>query len=160
MKRLKAGTILFWCSLLLGVGLVAGVRADQPAGGAHSEVVPAGKDRLSPEERMQRRFPQPVLVSDLIGLPLQDYDDRILGHVTEVTRSQDGKIGLVVSHCDWFVWDCRLVRVPIDTVVILGRHLNLMDIKRSEFLDLPAWAGSGKMQIAAGQSILIGLGRR
>ena len=163
MKRLKAGAAILWCSLLLDIGFMAaapGLRADEPTGGAHSEAVPSGKDGLSPEQRMNKRFPQPVLVGDLIGLPLQDYDDRILGHVTEVTRNQDGKIGLVVSHCDWLIWGCRLVRVPIETVVILARHLNLMDIKRDEFLSLPTWTESGETQIAGDQNILIGLGRR
>ena len=52
-------------------------------GGAHSDpqAVPAkaatvdDQENLSPEEKMGRRFPQPVRVGDLIGLPLLDWDD-------------------------------------------------------------------------------------
>ena len=32
----------------------------------------------SPEQKMQRRHPQPVKVGDLIGLPVLDFDDRTL----------------------------------------------------------------------------------
>jgi hypothetical protein len=109
---------------------------------------------------MARRFPQPVRVGYLIGLPVQDYDDRVLGSVTEVTRDGDGKIGVIVSHCDWLIWGCRPVRVPIETVVILARHLNLMDIPRQVFLALPSWTEVGETQIAADDTIEIGLGRR
>lgn len=109
---------------------------------------------------MNRRFPQKVRVGDLIDLPLQDYDDRVLGHVTEVTQDKNGKIGLIVSHCDWFLWDCRQVRVPIETVVILARHLNLMDIKRDDFLNLATWSDPEETRIAPDQIIRIGIGRR
>ena len=33
---------------------------------------PKSPDALSPEEKMQRRYPQPVKVGDLIGLPVLD----------------------------------------------------------------------------------------
>src|SRR5258708_26750679 len=52
-------------------------------GGAHSDPQAAptkapaddAEENLSPEEKMRRRFPQPVRVGDLIGLPLLDWDD-------------------------------------------------------------------------------------
>ena len=71
-----------------------------------------------------------------------------------------GKIGVIVSHCDWLIWGCRPVRVPIETVVILARHLNLMDIPRQVFLALPSWTEDGETQIAVDDTIKIGLGRR
>jgi hypothetical protein len=136
-------------------------RADSASGGgAHTEVIPSPSDGLTAKERMDRRFPQKVRVGDLIDLPLQDFDDRIIGHVSEVTRDVDGSIGLIVSHCDWWVWDCRLVRVPIETVVILARHLNLMDIPREVFLQLATWSDPQAMAIEADDTILIGIGRR
>lgn len=165
MRWLAIQAILPCSLLLLGLAVavpvpVAVARSEEPKGGAHTEVVPPANDGLTPEERMSRRFPQPVRVGDLVGIPIQDYNDRILGHVTEVTRNGEGKIGLVVSHCDWLLWGCRLVRVPIEAMEILARHLNLMDIKRDEFLALPAWTSSGETKIAADESIRIGLGRR
>ena len=46
----------------------------------------------TPEQRMTRRFPQPVKVSDLIGLPVYDDNQSTLGHVREVVRTPAGKI--------------------------------------------------------------------
>ena len=67
-----------------GAGLTPGLLPVVVAeGGAHSDpqVAPAkaatddDEENLSPEEKMRRRFPQPVRVGDLIGLPLLDWDD-------------------------------------------------------------------------------------
>src|SRR4051812_21390625 len=72
-------------------------------GGAHSDsqAAPAkaatdDEENLSPEEKMRRRFPQPVRVGDLIGLPLLDWDDSTLGYVRHVVRTPEGKIQLIV----------------------------------------------------------------
>ena len=43
---------------------------------------------MTPEQRMQARFPQKVRVGDLIGLPLLDDRPRTLGHVREVVRTK------------------------------------------------------------------------
>src|SRR5258708_25333072 len=58
-------------------------------GGAHSDPQAAptkapaddAEENLSPEEKMRRRFPQPVRVGDLIGLPLLDWDDSTIGYM-------------------------------------------------------------------------------
>lgn len=55
-------------------------------------------DALSPEERMRRRYPQPVKVGDLIGLPVLDDRDRTLGRVQRLVRAPNGKIRLIVSY--------------------------------------------------------------
>ena len=52
---------------------------------------PKSPDALSPEEKMQRRYPQPVRVGDLIGLPVLDDQDRTLGRVKSVVRTAGGK---------------------------------------------------------------------
>ena len=41
----------------------------------------------TPEQRMARRFPQPVKVGDLIGLPVYDDNQSTLGYVREVVRA-------------------------------------------------------------------------
>ena len=47
---------------------------------------------------MQARFPQPVRVGDLIGLPMLDDSACTLGHVREVVRTPENKIELIVSY--------------------------------------------------------------
>ena len=60
---------------------------------------------LPPDEKMARRFPQPVRVGDLIGLPVLDEQDshHRLRH-DEVVRTPDGKIVLIVPYGAWFGW--------------------------------------------------------
>jgi len=68
---------------------------------AQAMVPPTGmeekKKPMTLAERMQARFPQPVLVGDLIGLPVLDDSSCMLGHVREVVRTADDKIELIVS---------------------------------------------------------------
>jgi hypothetical protein len=52
---------------------------------------------MTPEQRMQRRFPQPVRVGDLIGLPVLDDSHRTLGFVHDVVRTPQNKIELIVA---------------------------------------------------------------
>src|SRR3974377_1925277 len=72
-------------------------------GGAHTQGQQApDADERTPDERMNARFPQKVRVGDLIGIPIQDYDDRILGYVTDVVRTPEGKIVLLMPGGGWF----------------------------------------------------------
>src|SRR5262245_51444632 len=52
----------------------------------------------APEERFQRRMPQPVKVGDLIGLPVLDDNQSTLGYVQQVVRTSAGKIDLIVCY--------------------------------------------------------------
>ena len=82
---------------------------------------------------MGRRFPQPVRVGDLIGLPLLDWDNSTLGYVRHVVRTPEGKIQLIVNQGRLFGWGGRLVQVPIEAVAILARQIDLLDISMEEF---------------------------
>ena len=64
----------------------------------------ATEKELTPEQKMQQRFPQPVRVGDLIGLPVLDDDDSTIGYVREVVRSPQGKVFLIVPYSAWFGW--------------------------------------------------------
>src|SRR5262245_59866862 len=78
---------------------------------------------LSPAQKMQRRYPQPVRVGDLVGLPVLDFDDRTLGYIAAVVRTADGKIKLIVPYGDFLGWRRRPVAVPIEVVAIAGRQV-------------------------------------
>jgi PRC-barrel domain len=129
--------------------------------GAHTQgpAAPA-EDERTPEERMNARFPQKVRVGDLVGIPIQDEDDRILGYVTDVVRKPDGRIVLVMPEGAWFGRGGRPVPIPIETVAILARHLNLLDIPRAEVPKLPTWDPAQGRSIGSDDMIRIALGRR
>ena len=68
-----------------------------PTGMGPADKAMAAQD-MAETARMQRRFPQPVRVGDLIGLPVLDDDSRTLGHVRQVVRTPQGKIKLIVAY--------------------------------------------------------------
>jgi PRC-barrel domain len=132
-----------------------------PTGGAHTHGQEApGPDEQTPEERMNARFPQKVRVGDLIGLPVQDYDDRILGYAIDVIRKPDGKIVLVMPEGGWFGRGGRPVPIPIETVAILARHINLLDIPREDVPMLPTWDPAAGSPIDRNEIIRIAVSRR
>jgi hypothetical protein len=113
----------------------------------------------TPEQRMARRFPQPVRVGDLTGLPVYDENESTLGHVQEVVRTPAGRIQLIVSYSPWFGWWGRPVAVPIELVGIFGRQIAALDMSRQDFAKAPTWSGGEAKPITANETIRIALTR-
>ena len=109
---------------------------------------------------MAKRFPQKVLVSHLIGLPLLDENDVTLGRVQKVVRSPEGKIKLIVSYSKWFGWFGRPVAVPIEVVAILALQIDAVDMPREDFESEPTWVVGSDMVVADNETIRIALARR
>jgi PRC-barrel domain len=124
---------------------------------------PAMMNGKSPEEKMSMRFPQPIKVGDLIGLAVLDDYDLTIGYVRQVVRTPEGKIRLIVTQGGWlgpwFSFGSRLVAVPIEVVVILGRQLVAFDMPRQEFASAPTWSGD-RSPIAPDETIKIAIARR
>jgi PRC-barrel domain len=112
------------------------------------------------QERMLRRFPQPVRVGDLIGLPVLDDSDSTIGFVRQVVRTPQGKIKLIVSYSRWFGWFGRPVAVPIEVVGILGRQLASLDMPPSEYAAARTWRGNDATVLPDDASIRVPLARR
>ena len=115
---------------------------------------------LSPEEKMQRRHPQPARAGDLIGLPLLDDDDRSLGSIKYVVRTNSGKLQLIIAYGGFLGWGHRLIAVPIEVVAIAGRQLAALDMKRVEFDAAPTWEATQTTPVAPDDVIRIALYRR
>lgn len=124
---------------------------------------------MSPEQKMQTRFPQPAKVGHLIGLPVLDGNDSTIGYVQHVVRTPEGKIVLIVPYGKWFgwardggplAWGRRPVAVPIEVVAILGRQINAVDMDRVAFEKAPAWVAGQAQSIPPDETIKIALGRR
>lgn len=139
----------------------AGFSAFQLAAGAHDpSAEPEVWETLTPEQRMQRRWPQPVKVGFLIGLPVLDWDDSTLGHVRKVVRTGDGKIQLIVDYGGWLTWKKKPVAVPIETVAILARQINALEFMPEDFEKAPAWSDSAAQELAGDTTIQIAISRR
>src|SRR5205085_11999723 len=118
----------------------------------------------TPEERMNRRYPQPVRVRFLIGLPVLDEKDSTYGYIREVVRTGEGKIALVVPYRAWLGWaptdwGRKNVAVPIETVAILARQVAALDFSADDFAAAPAYTPSGTA-LAADDTIKIAVYRR
>jgi hypothetical protein len=159
--------------LILAMSSIASVHGaplpDTPAASpplfvAQSMMPPTGTDDamhpMPAEERMNRRFPQPVRVGDLIGLRVLNDDDVTLGFVRQVVRTPEGKIQLIVSYSKWLGYFGRPVAVPIEVVAILGRQLAALDMPPSEFAAAPTWQSADATVLPVDDTIRIALGRR
>lgn len=143
------------------IRLAAGPTAAKPDDAGDKE----DKEELSPEQKMQKRFPQPVRVGDLIGLPVLDEGDSTIGYVRNVARTTEGKIVLIVPYSAWFGWanterGKRPVAVPIETVAILARQINALDMSRGDFDEAETWDPAQGKTVPAEEKTLIALGRR
>jgi hypothetical protein len=124
---------------------------------------PATADAGEPstaEQWMRRRYPQPVRVGDLVGLPFLDDNSRTLGYVRAVVRTPQNKIELIVDYDGWFGWDARPVAVPIEVVGIQGRDLASLDMPRAEYAAAPTWQQTSETAIPDDDSISVALARR
>jgi hypothetical protein len=52
-------------------------------------------------ERYLKRFPQPVRVSHLIGMPVLDLNSKTLGYIRRVVRNPAGEIQFIVDYSQW-----------------------------------------------------------
>jgi hypothetical protein len=134
---------------------------------AASEEAPAVAEqkKLTPEQQMQKRFPHPVLVRRLIGMPVLDYDNATIGYVRQVVRSPAGKVLLIVPYSGWFgwaptSWGKRPVAVPIEAVAILAFELAALDMMREDFDKAPTWTPSQGEPIPPSEMTLVALARR
>jgi hypothetical protein len=130
---------------------------------AQLTTLPVATDSAEPlsaaEQRMLRRFPQPVRVGDLIGLPVIDENHRTIGYVRKVVRTAQNKVELIVDYDGWFGWEAHPVAVPIEVVGIQGRELASLDMPRSEYLTAPAWWQTDETAISDDDSVKIALSK-
>lgn len=141
----------------LAMVCIAVVHAQPFAAAAENE-----KAARTPEQRMRARYPQPVRVGDLIGLPLLDASHSTLGHIRAVVRSKDDKIALIVGYGGVFGfpgWATRPVAVPIEVVGIRGRELASLDMPRAEYTTSPTWQRNDDDVLSTESTVLVALCR-
>lgn len=151
-------------SVVFGLMVAAILAAANPtAVRAQAMIPPTGMmDSQHPmpmNERYLKRFPQPVQVGDLVGLPVLDERMSTLGTVQEVVRTADGKVQLIVSYSRWWGWFGRPVAVPLELVGIEGRMLVSLDMDPDEYADAPTWHDPSATALPANATIRVALGR-
>ena len=153
---------------VLIAGLIGPATAASPASGppivlAQAMVPPTGMDDADKPmpmvDRMNRRFPQPVRVGDLIGLPVLDDSSSTLGYVRQVVRTPRARSSSSFPTADGSAGG-RPVAVPIEAVGIEGRQMASLDMPRSEYATAPTWQGKDATVLPDDASIRDRAGRR
>lgn len=135
--------------------LLAAVTA---AGGSGAEEQAAPE--RTPEEKMARRFPQPVRVGFLVGLPVIDERSATVGRVRDVVRTPEGKLRLVMPYGGLFGIGGRAIAIPIEAVAMLGHQVAAVDMPRAALELAPTWYGAGDQPLGPDEVIRVGLTRR
>jgi hypothetical protein len=160
----KIPIVVLAFALARAIGLPAQATADTPPLVlAQAMVPPTGmmdaEHPMPMKERMLKRFPQPVRVDDLIGLPVLNENSSTLGHVRQVVRSPQGNIELIVSYSRFWGWFGRPVAVPLEVVGIAGRQLVSLDMDPSEYANAPTWQAKDAIALPNDATIRIALAR-
>lgn len=119
-----------------------------------------GDKQPTPEENYARRFPQAVHVSDVLGKPILDDDNAVIGYVQSVVRTKDGKIEFIVPYDGLFSLGQRLVAVPIETLASIGKSLLALDMPKEKFRMAPTWYGLGAKVLGPDDVIRVAVTRR
>jgi hypothetical protein len=123
-------------------------QANIPPTGMGDEDMAMAAANMAAEERMKRRYPQPIRVGALVGARVSDNDSRTIGYVRQVIRTPQGKIDLVVDCCGLLGFGTRPVAVSIAVLGVFGREVASLDMPRSDYSTAPTW------QSAAGDTVL------
>jgi hypothetical protein len=149
----------FCLSAALAIGAIA-AQAAAPSAAAGTGMDDDDEKSMPMDERMNKRFPQPVRVGDLIGLPVLDDNSSTLGYVRQVVRTPANKILLIVSYSRWWGWFGRPIAVPIEVLGIYGRQLASLDMDPDDYADAPTWRGDGATAVPNDETIRLALARR
>ncbi len=135
-------------------------QANIPPTGMGDEDMAMAAANMAGEDRMKRRYPQPIRVGALIGARVSDNDSRTIGYVRQVVRTPQNKIDVIVDCCGWFGWGARPVAVPIAVLGVFGREVASLDMPRSDYAGAPTWRSNGETVLSNGETVRIALARR
>jgi hypothetical protein len=140
-------------------------QANIPPTGMGDKDMAMAAANMAEDERMNRRYPQPIRVGTLIGARVSDNDSRTIGAIRQVVRTAQGKVEVVVDCCGWFGFGSRQVLVPIAVLGVFGREVASLDWERSAYAGAPAWQRSqwresGGTVLADDDTVRIALARR
>ena len=144
----------------LGAAILLACGAARAAPSDHGREAPSSGDppeTLSQDERWRRRFPQPVLVSDLIGRKMLDQDQGGLGWIEAVVTGPDDQLMIAFARRRLFLFRGETVVVPAKVAALLGPFVMILDLSVDQIADLPAFQATGTTPVDRGSKILMAL---
>ena len=100
-------------------------------------------------------------VGDLLGRTLQKPSEsqNLLGHVRQVVRGDDGVVRIVVEYGGVLGIGARLIAVPVEAMVVVGRVVEIVGLTPAQVQALPTYTAGQGVALAADDVILVGLGK-
>jgi sporulation protein YlmC with PRC-barrel domain len=123
----------------------------------HSQALPRSEQDTAAAATADDAASRSVRVADLIGLPIVDQSGVALGHVSAVATAADGKFQLLMPLGGLFGFGARLVPIPFESVVMAGGKITVVKLPADRFQESPTWYGSNSEQLAATQTVRIGV---
>ncbi len=122
------------------------------------KAAPAG---MSPNEAMEKRFPQPVRVGSLLNRTvLQPVESKVvLGRVQNVVRQSDGTIDVVVDYGGWFGFFSHPIAVPVTAMVLLGEYMEIVDFTPKQLDEFKTFDAAGTTPVPPETEIKVGLAK-
>jgi hypothetical protein len=166
--KFPLATVSLACALLIGPPTKAKAASQLNGTAAAFELAQAMVPRtgmmdaqhpMPMNERYLKRFPQPVRVDDLIGLPVLDLNSSTIGFVREVVRTAAGQIEFIINYSRWWGWFGRPVAVPLEKLGIEGRQLMSLDMSPSDYAAAPTWHNTGAAPLPADATVRAALSR-
>lgn len=107
------------------------------------------------------RFPQPVLVSDLLHrLVLQPVESQnILGRVRDVVRNAKDEVMIVMNLGFFYGYGGRLIAVPIDAMVLLGQDMEVVAYTPKQLAKFPTFVPTGTSEVSGDTVLRVGLAK-
>ncbi len=107
------------------------------------------------------RFPQPVRVGDLLQrLVLRPVESQnILGRVRAVVRDSKGEIMVAMNFGGFYGYGGRLIAVPIDAMVLLGKDMEVVAYTPKQLRSFPTFVPRGTTEVSNGTVLRVGLAK-
>ena len=107
------------------------------------------------------RFPQPVRVGDLLQEDvLEPVESQIfLGTVQQIVRDKSGSFAVVIKYGSFLGFGTRLIAVPVDAMVVIGRVMEVVAFTPEQLRQLPTFSPLGTSPVSPDTIIEVGLAK-
>jgi hypothetical protein len=107
------------------------------------------------------RFPQPVLVGDLLHRDVLEpvESQNVLGTVQRVVRDGNGTIEVVVNYGGFLGFGTRPIAVPVDAMVLLGQDMEVVAFTPQQLQQFQTFSTGDATPIPPDTTIEMGLAK-
>ena len=107
------------------------------------------------------RFPQPVLVGDLINREVLEpvESQNVLGTVQQVVRNDTGMIRVVINYGGFLGFGVRPIAIPVDAMVLLGQVMEVVAFTPEQLRQFATFSVGGTTPVPSDAIINVGLAK-